>query len=221
MHSVSAGNCKTSGNPGAKGGKEDMDLTNTPALETERLILRKFNINDLKALFAIYKAEDVNTYLPWFPLKSLEEAKTFYEEKYAGSYRQPRGYRYAICLKSDLVPVGYVHVTMDDSHDLGYGLSKEFWHKGIVTEAGKAVIEQLEKDGIPYITATHDVKNPRSGGVMKQLGMSYQYSYEEQWQPKDILVTFRMYQLNLDGENQRVYKKYWDHSRVHFIERAV
>lgn len=56
---------------------------------------------------------------------------------------------------------------------------------------------------------------------MKQLGMSYKYSYEEQWQPKDILVTFQMYQLNFDGENERVYKKYWDNSVVHFVEKAV
>ena len=59
------------------------------------------------------------------------------------------------------------------------------------------VIDQLKKDEIPYITATHDINNPRSGEVMKKLGMKYQYSYKEQWQPKDILVTFRMYQLNL------------------------
>ena len=198
-----------------------MDLTNTPALETERLILRRFNENDMEALFAIYKDEDVNTYLPWFPLKSLEEAKPFFEERYAESYRQSRGYKYAVCLKTDNVPIGYIHVSMGDSHDLGYGLRKEFWHRGIAKEAGSAVIEQLKKDGFLYITATHDVKNPRSGGVMKQLGMIYQYSYEEQWQPKDILVTFRMYQLNLDGENERIYKKYWDNSAVHFVERAV
>lgn len=56
---------------------------------------------------------------------------------------------------------------------------------------------------------------------MKKLGMSYKYSYEEQWQPKDILVIFRMYQLNLDGRNDRVYKKYWDKSSVHFVEKEV
>ena len=56
---------------------------------------------------------------------------------------------------------------------------------------------------------------------MIQLGMRYQYSYEEQWQTKDILVTFRMYQLNLDGKDDRVYKKYWDNSTVHFIENHV
>lgn len=51
--------------------------------------------------------------------------------------------------------------------------------------------------------------------------MQYQYSYEEQWQPKDVLVTFRMYQLNLDGQNDRVYKEYWDKSSVHFKESEI
>ena len=41
---------------------------------------------------------------------------------------------------------------------------------------------------------------------MKRLGMKYQYSYEEQWRPKDFFVTFRLYQLNLDGNDSRVYK---------------
>lgn len=48
--------------------------------------------------------------------------------------------------------------------------------------------------------------------------MKYQYSYEEQWKPKNLLVTFRMYQLNFD-EKKEVFKKYWDNSAVHFIEK--
>ena len=36
-------------------------------------------------------------------------------------------------------------VDMDDSHDLGYALHKEFWHKGIACEASKALINQLKK----------------------------------------------------------------------------
>ena len=71
---------------------------------------------------------------------------------------------------------------------------------------------------IPYITATHDVNNPRSGKVMQAIGMKYQYSYEEYWQPKLYLVTFRMYQLNFDDQQDRVYKKYWNKYPVHFIE---
>ena len=175
----------------------------------------------MDALFLILQDEEVNRFLPWYPVKTMDEAKQFYQERYAPIYAQPCGYAYAICLKERNAPIGYINVAMDEHHDFGYGLSKEYWRKGIVTEAGRAVIAQVKKDGLPYITATHDRNNPRSGGVMRNVGMKYQYSYEEQWQPKNILVTFRMYQLNLDGEKDRVYKKYWDSSDVHFIEAGI
>lgn len=198
-----------------------MENHNTPTLETERLILRKFTENDIEALFDIYKDEEVNTFLPWFPLKSLEEAEKFFKDKYIEAYKQSKGYKYAICLKADNIPIGYVNVSIEENHDLGYGLRKEFWHKGMVTEACRAVVKQVKKDGFLYITATHDINNPRSGEVMKQLGMSYKYTFEEQWQPKDIRVTFRMYQLNFDGQNVRVYKEYWNKYAVHFIESDI
>ena len=148
----------------------------------------------------------------------MDEAFVFFQEQYAAKYALPQAYAYAICQKRDNYPIGYIKVDMEEHHDFGYGLRKEFWHQGIVTEAGKALIKQVKKDGLPYITATHDRNNPRSGGVMRNVGMKYQYSYEEQWQPKDILVTFRMYQLNLDENKERVYKKYWDTYAVHFVE---
>ena len=59
----------------------------------------------------------------------------------------------------------------------------------IITEAGRAVVRRLRETGIPYPTATHDGNNPRSGAVMKRLGMRCRYSCEEPWRPKDILVT--------------------------------
>ena len=191
---------------------------NTPTLETQRLLLRKFTAADLDALYEIFRDEEVNTFLPWLPLKSLDDARDFYEARYARGYRLPWACRYAICLKAENIPIGYIHVASDDSHDLGYGLRREFWHRGIATEAGRAVIEQVRRDGIPYLTATHDVRNPRSGRVMQRLGMRYQYSYEEQWQPKNRLVLFRMYQLDLDGTDGRVFRRYWEQSAVHFVE---
>lgn len=191
---------------------------NTPTLETERLILRKFTMQDMEALFLILQDEEVNRFLPWYPVKNMEETKRFYEERYAAKYVQPQAYAYAICLKDDDVPIGYINVNVDDSYELGYGLRKEFWHQGIMSEAAKAVAEQVKKDGIPYITATHDVNNPHSGGVMRKIGMKYQYSYEEQVQPKNMLVIFRMYQLNFDGNTDFVYLKYWNESDNHFVE---
>ena len=194
-------------------------MDNTPVIETERLRLRRFTERDVEALFTILSDPEVNQFLPMFPLASLEEAGQYLKEHYLSTYEQPSGYHYAVCLKTDDIPIGYINVSDDDSHDLGYGLKKEFWKMGIMTEACRALIRKLKTTDLPYITATHDRKNPGSGRVMEKIGMIYQYSYEEQWQPKDILVIFRIYQLNFDGDQDRVYKKYWNKYPVHFIEK--
>lgn len=191
---------------------------NHVTLKTERLILRRITKRDMYALFLILKDEEVNKFLPWYPVRNLEETKKFYEERYASKYAHSQGYAYAICLKENNFPIGYTNVSMEENHDFGYGLRKEFWHRGIVTEAGKAVIEKVKRDGLPYITATHDRNNPRSDNVMQKVGMTYCYSYEEQWQPKNFPVIFRMYQRNFDSNDDFVYKKYWDMYDNHFVE---
>lgn len=189
---------------------------NTTRIETERLLLRKFENNDMDALYLLLKDKEVNTFLPWFPVKNIEETKAFYQKRFAD-----KKYHFAICLKEENYPIGYIKADAGGAYDFGYALRKEFWHNGIVTEAAGALIELLKKEHIPYITATHDKNNPRSGGVMKNIGMRYCYSYEEQWQPKDFLVTFRMYQFNFDGQDDWVYQKYWETSDTHFIEKNV
>lgn len=187
-------------------------------LYTQRLILRPFTIKDIDALYEIFKDKETNTYLPWFPLKSKEEALTFFKEHYL----KETGYHYAICLKENNIPIGYVNInTEDQSNDLGFGIRKEFWHKGYTSEAVAQVISQAQKDGIEFLTATHDINNPRSGNVMKNVGMKYCYSYEEPWQPKNINVIFRMYQINLRCDLQFVYKGYWKRFPNHFIETDI
>ena len=191
---------------------------NTPTLETNRLVLRRFTPQDLEALYQIYRDREVNRFLPWFPLENLQQAQVFYAQRYAAKYAQPQGYAYAICKKEDNFPIGYIKVDMDEAHDLGYGLRKEFWHQGIVTEAAQAVITQVKRDGLPYLTATHDRDNPRSGGVMQNIGMTYRYTYRERVEPKKEWVAFRFYQLNLTEPADFVWKGYWESHPIHWIE---
>ncbi len=193
---------------------------NTPTLETPRLILRKLarSASDMNAMFAILSDEKTNIFLPWFPLTRMEEVQKHVQERYFDFYAKESAYRYVICLKEDNVPIGYVGLSNDESRDFGYALLPSFWHRGIVTEAAHAVAEQIRRAGYEFITATHDVNNPRSGEVMKKIGMKYCYSYVEPWMPKNIRVTFRMYQLNFDGNSDRVYRKYQEIYPDHFIE---
>ena len=165
-------------------------------LKTDRLLLRPFMADDVDAVFSILSDGEANTFLPWFPVTTRAEAEEHLWERYLTPAEKGEALHWAICRKTDKLPLGYIHVDLAEPHDFGYGLRHEFWHQGIVTEASLAALREIKTYGLPFITATHDVNNPRSGTVMQKLGMAYRYSYREQWQPKDIPVTFRMYQLD-------------------------
>ena len=66
-------------------------------LKTKRLILRHFTEKDINALFAILSDKDVNTFLPMYPLRNIEETKRYFQ--YIKNYIQQKGLYYAICLK--------------------------------------------------------------------------------------------------------------------------
>lgn len=193
--------------------------SNTPVLTTLRLTLRRFAPRDDKALFALLRDEEVNRFLPWFPFPSLAQTQAHLQSFYLDSYRQPFGCRYAVCMQGEDTPVGYVHLSQDENYDFGYALRREFWGRGIIPEAGQAVLAWLKGQGLPFVTATHDRENPNSGRVMQKLGMRCCYSYTEQWQPKNIEVVFRLYQLDLNGGPHPVYKAYAQRY-PHFVEKG-
>lgn len=82
--------------------------TNTPELTTERLLLRAFRKDDLHAFYEIFSDLEVNTYLPWYPPTSLVEAEQMLKDQYLRIYEEEKGYAYAICFKSDNLPIGYL-----------------------------------------------------------------------------------------------------------------
>lgn len=79
------------------------------------MILKLFQEDDLDAIYEIFSHEKINTYLPWFALKNKEEAQVFYEERFVNT----KDYQYAICLKENNVPIGYIQMSREDHHDLG------------------------------------------------------------------------------------------------------
>lgn len=189
---------------------------------TKRLHLRHFQQTegDIKAIQKIFGNKEINTFLPWFPVKNVAAAQQFFEERMVPVYEEKMGAYYAVCLKEDPSdrPIGYVTVSgTDDSHDLGYGLLPPWQNQGVITEAAAAVIKEMASHHWQYVTATHDIKNPASGRVMEKLGLSYRYSYNEQWQPKNKRVTFRLYQKNFHQQDW-TYQGYWNRYPEHFIE---
>ena len=151
----------------------------TQRLETERLILRRFAIEDFEMMYKNWASdEEVTKYLTWPVHSSTEVSKSLLKD-WAGLYSDEKYYQWAIVPKDVGEPIGsisVVHMKEDVSMaHIGYCIGKNWWHKGITSEALKAVMDFLFNEvNVNRIEARHDPRNPNSGKVMKKCGMKYE-----------------------------------------------
>ena len=80
--------------------------TESKEIVTKRLLLRKLHKEDRGFFYKLLRDQKVNRFLPWFPVKSMEETEQFLKEKYLAVYENGQGYAYVICLKESGMPVG-------------------------------------------------------------------------------------------------------------------
>ena len=152
----------------------------TKTLKTDRLILRKFKLNDAEAMYKNWASdEEVTKFLMWKPHSSGEETKKILKD-WINHYSEENYYNWAIVLKENAdEPIGNIAVVnMNEETStmhIGYCIGRKWWHKGITSEALKAVMDFLfDEVNANRIESRHDPRNPHSGGVMKKCGMKYE-----------------------------------------------
>ena len=91
---------------------------NTPEMRTERLILRRFTPADLPAMHALLADRRTNRFLPWSYSRYTFDSERILRNRFMLRYNDPCGYYYAVCLKDDNIPIGYISVSGDESHEL-------------------------------------------------------------------------------------------------------
>lgn len=148
----------------------------TKTIETPRLILRPFALEDAPAMYRNWASDpEVTKFLTW-PTHASETVSAMVLADWVSQYADPRYYQWAIVPKELGQPIGSIAaVNLDDSvekAEIGYCIGKSWWHRGITSEALEGVIRYFfEEVGMNRIEAKHDVNNPHSGAVMKKCGM--------------------------------------------------
>lgn len=152
----------------------------TLTLETDRLILRRYQAEDYKAMYKNWASDpQVTKYLMW-PTHPNEEVSKSVTEDWVANYSNEKYYNWAIVLKElGDEPIGNIAVVdmneLAESVHIGYCLGRSFWHKGIMSEALQKVIDfMFTVVEAKRIESRHDSRNPHSGGVMKKCGMKYE-----------------------------------------------
>ena len=152
----------------------------TKAIETDRLILRQFTMDDAAPMFRNWASDDqVTRYLTWPTHESVEISRMVLSD-WTSHYGEPDFYNWAIVLKENgPEPIGNISVVhVKDSTlcaTMGYCMSRAHWRKGIMAEALTALIAFLfDEVGFNRIEADHDIENPASGRVMQKSGMTFE-----------------------------------------------
>lgn len=146
-------------------------------LETQRLILREFEHKDLCQLAPILANPEVMKFSPTGVLSVQETQRRI--DYFIALYKKYGFGKWAVILKQSNKLIGYCGITVDeidgvDERELGYRLDREFWGRGLATEAASMVVKYaFEKLKFPYILGIVQPENTASVRVLEKLGMEY------------------------------------------------
>lgn len=150
----------------------------TQIIETDRLILRSFVLEDAEAMLRNWASdEEVTHFLSWTAHQHIDETRAVVARWVNDD---PTSYNWAITLKENGPDViGSLCITKIQENirmaHFGFALGRPWWNRGIMTEALSAVIDFLFNEvGFNRIESRHDVDNLGSGAVMRKCGMTYE-----------------------------------------------
>ena len=176
-----------------------MKYVGSQRIETERLILRKVELDDAPIMFRNWQSDErVTKYLSWKPYPSVDYSYKV-AENWISQYHNLDFFLWLIVEKETNTPIGTIGVGRheDDwsSAEVGYCIGYDWWNNGYMTEALIAVIEYLlYKACIPEITCCCDRENKPSAHVMQKAGMSFKCTKRDYFVREDyicdILVFF-------------------------------
>ena len=178
-----------------------MQHQGTILIETDRLILRKFELNDSTAAFHNWTSDDkVTKFLRWPTHQNLETTEGIIK-MWVGGYDENNFYQWAIVLKEHGdEPIGTIGVVEQNEElnilHIGYCIGSKWWNRGITSEAFKAIIPFLfDQVKGNRIESQHDPLNPNSGKVMTSCGLTYEGTLRQADISNQGIVDAAMYSL--------------------------
>jgi ribosomal-protein-alanine N-acetyltransferase len=148
-------------------------------IESERLIFREFTLDDLPMLIAQRSDPDVNKFLGGTKLQNpeaLAKRIRFYMSCY-----QSHGFGMCSMIwkpSGEMIgSAGLQPLDGTDEIEVGYSMIKDFWGRGIGTEAARAWLDHgFRNAGLDRIVAVAHTGNWASRHIMEKLGMTYEKS---------------------------------------------
>jgi [ribosomal protein S5]-alanine N-acetyltransferase len=172
-----------------------------PTLETKRLILRPFTLQDAPVVHELVSAReiaDTTLAIPHPYEQGMAEAWIGSHQK---GYDEGNSVHFAITVRESSQLVGSIGLQIHPIHsyaEMGYWVGVPYWGNGYCTEAVGAVIKYgFEDKGLNRIYAVHFKRNPASGRVMQKNGMVYEgclHQHVRKWDGYEDLMQYGILQ---------------------------
>ena len=152
-------------------------------IETPRLYMREFTLDDEQAVFDFNSDFEVTRYTGDKVMTCLEDAKEVIQNIWLAEYEKYGYARYALIHKEDNKMIGFCGVKFvpDDGYpDIGYRLTSDYWGQGLATEAVKATLDYARNQlGLTKVFGEVVVDNIASSKVLLKCGMKLVDTYEK------------------------------------------
>ncbi|MED3079659.1 GNAT family N-acetyltransferase [Bacillus wiedmannii] len=147
-------------------------------LETERLVLRWFDIKDAPFILELVNDPAWIQFIGDKRIKNLEDAKKYILNGPVDMYNKMGFGLYLVERKEDLTPLGMCGLIKRDSLedvDIGFAFLEKFRSKGYGFESASAVIDYgVQKLGLKRIVAITTIDNINSGKLLKKVGLQFE-----------------------------------------------
>jgi RimJ/RimL family protein N-acetyltransferase len=162
-------------------------------IETERLILRPFTLDDAEAWLPLVSDPGIIRYTGDQPAQSVDEAREILRTRPLRDYAVYGVGRLAVVEKASRRLVGFCgfkYVIELGEIDIGYRFLPDCWGKGYATESGAALMADGRRaHDIRRVVGTVHPDNPASGRVLEKLGLRF----ERVLDPDEDGVRFLLY----------------------------
>lgn len=143
-----------------------------PELESERLIFREVNLEDVEDIFKIYSDPEVAKYDWYRPIATKDDALSIIG-RYSREFENKEEITWGVARKNDNRIIGYCCLgSFNDASrrsEIGYGFNRDEWNKGYATEAIKVLVKfGFEIMDFNRIEATVTLGNDASVKVLKK-----------------------------------------------------
>ncbi len=185
---------------------EDLIFKDLQSQYTDRLVLRKFNINDASDLYEVFKGEadvGIRKYINLPVYSSINDAYS-YISFLEGAYNDGMSGCYAIEYEKKVIGSIEIKAINNYNANIGYVIGENYNNKGIATEALKKIIEIcFEIFKFNRVEAIcYDVNNA-SSRVMEKCSMKLEGVMRENRFKAGKFYSTRMYSI-LRSEYERV-----------------